>query len=44
MHTKDCAIHDEGPCTCGWHEWLEEIARDETKEIENSIIYEEDFG
>ena len=31
-HMLDCAIHDEGPCTCGTEEELEAIAREESGE------------
>lgn len=31
-HMLDCAIHDEGPCTCGTQEELEDIAREESAE------------
>jgi hypothetical protein len=26
MHTDDCALHEDGPCTCGTEEVLEELA------------------
>ena len=29
MHTQDCASHDDGPCTCGTEEVLEELALEE---------------
>jgi hypothetical protein len=29
MHSQGCAIHDEGPCTCGAEEELESIALEE---------------
>jgi hypothetical protein len=29
MHTDDCALHEEGPCTCGTEEVLEELALEE---------------
>jgi hypothetical protein len=28
-HTKDCAIHEDGPCTCGAEEAYDEILMDE---------------
>jgi hypothetical protein len=31
-HMLDCAIHEEGPCTCGTEEELEAIAREEAGE------------
>ena len=31
-HMLDCAINDEGPCTCGTEEELEAIAREEAGE------------
>ena len=31
-HMLDCAIYDEGPCTCGTEEELEAIAREESGE------------
>ena len=31
-HMLDCAIHEEGPCTCGTQEELEDIAREESGE------------
>jgi hypothetical protein len=29
LHMEDCAIKDDGPCTCGTEEILEEIALEE---------------
>lgn len=29
MHTDDCALHEEGPCTCGTEEVLDELALEE---------------
>jgi hypothetical protein len=29
MHTQDCASHEDGPCTCGTEEVLEELALEE---------------
>jgi hypothetical protein len=29
MHMEDCALHDDGPCTCGTDEVLEELALEE---------------
>jgi hypothetical protein len=29
MHTDDCALHEDGPCTCGTEEVLEELALEE---------------
>jgi hypothetical protein len=26
MHTEDCAVHQDGPCTCGTEEVLQELA------------------
>ena len=28
-HMEDCAIHEDGPCTCGTEEELEAIALEE---------------
>ena len=28
-HTADCAVQEEGPCTCGTDEILEELALEE---------------
>ena len=28
-HTTDCALHQDGPCTCGTEEVLEELALEE---------------
>jgi hypothetical protein len=36
-HMEICAIHDEGPCTCGTDEILEELA------LEEAGLDEEDF-
>ena len=36
-HTDDCALYDEGPCTCGTYEVLEELA------LEEAGLSEEDF-
>lgn len=29
-HMNDCAINDDGPCTCGTEEALADIAREES--------------
>jgi hypothetical protein len=29
MHTEDCAVKEDGPCTCGTEEVLEELALEE---------------
>lgn len=34
MHTDDCAIHEDGPCTCGTEEVLKEL------ELEDAGILE----
>jgi hypothetical protein len=34
MHTDDCALHEEGPCTCGTEEVLEELALEEADLVE----------
>jgi hypothetical protein len=31
-HMEDCAIHEDGPCTCGTEEELEAIALEEKAE------------
>ncbi len=36
-HMGNCAIHGEGPCTCGTDEILEELA------LEEAGLTEEDF-
>ena len=36
-HAADCALHQDGPCTCGAYEVLEEI------EFEEASLTEEDF-
>ena len=36
-HMLDCAIHDEGPCTCGTEEELNDLA------FEESGLSKEDF-
>ena len=28
-HTEDCAVKDEGPCTCGLEEIIEELMLEE---------------
>jgi len=28
-HLEDCALHDDGPCTCGTEEELEQLALEE---------------
>jgi len=28
-HMSDCALHEDGPCTCGTDEILEELALEE---------------
>jgi hypothetical protein len=34
MHTDDCALHEEGPCTCGTEEVLDELALEEADLVE----------
>lgn len=29
IHMNDCAIHEDGPCTCGTEEVLEDLALEE---------------
>ena len=36
-HSEDCAIRNEGPCTCGTEEILEELA------LEEAGLTDEDF-
>jgi len=36
-HMANCAIHGEGPCTCGAEEFLEELV------FEEAGLTEEDF-
>jgi hypothetical protein len=36
-HTDDCAVQEDGPCTCGTDEILEELA------IEEAGLTAEDF-
>jgi len=31
-HAEDCALVDDGPCTCGTQEVLEELVMDEIRE------------
>ena len=45
MHSEDCAIHDEGPCTCGTEEELDSIAMQEELEsifIEGGLMHSAD--
>jgi hypothetical protein len=28
-HTADCAVHEDGPCTCGSEEVFDELALEE---------------
>ena len=37
-HMLDCAIHDEGPCTCGTQEELEAIVFQEAYEFNCNIV------
>ena len=32
-HTEDCAVQEDGPCTCGVDEELEELALEEAEFI-----------
>jgi len=41
-HVK-CAINKNGPCTCGYEEWVDELRADENVEIQEKIHYEEEF-
>ena len=36
-HTEACAVHEDGPCTCGAEEVLEELA------FEDARLTAEDF-
>ena len=29
MHTETCAVHDDGPCTCGLDEVIDDLMLDE---------------
>jgi hypothetical protein len=29
MHTETCAVHDDGPCTCGLDEAIDDLMLDE---------------
>jgi hypothetical protein len=31
-HAEDCALNEDGPCTCGAYEELEDLAREESGE------------
>ena len=31
MHTEYCALHDDGPCTCGTEEVLADLALEEAE-------------
>ena len=46
MHTTDCAIHQDGPCTCGYYEWLEEVALEEATPLhsEEAVLEEVCYG
>ena len=37
-HAEDCALHGDGPCTCGTYELLEEL------EFEEAGLTTEDFA
>ena len=37
-HTDDCAVQEDGPCTCGTEEVLEELA------LEDADLPDEDFA
>ena len=32
-HPEECATNDDGPCTCGFEEALEEVVLDEAAEF-----------
>jgi hypothetical protein len=31
-HAEDCALNEDGPCTCGTYEELDDLAREEAGE------------
>jgi hypothetical protein len=31
-HSKDCALNEDGPCTCGTYKELDDLAREEAGE------------
>jgi hypothetical protein len=44
-HALTCLIHDvDGPCDCGYEEFLEECIADENREEEDAIAFQEEFG
>ena len=43
-HDTKCALNQEGPCTCGYQEFIDECLADENKEIVEDIMAEEEHG
>ena len=41
-HATKCALNQEGPCTCGYQEFIDECRADENKEIMDDIMAEEE--
>jgi len=42
IHTTTCAFNQEGPCTCGYQDFIDECRADENKEIIDQIMAEEE--
>ena len=41
-HATKCALNQEGPCTCGYQDFIDECRADENKEIIDQIMAEEE--
>jgi len=41
-HPTTCAFNQEGPCTCGYQDFIDECRADENKEIIDQIMAEEE--
>jgi len=41
-HSTTCAFNQEGPCTCGYQDFIDECRADENKEIIDQIMAEEE--
>jgi len=41
-HATKCAFNQEGPCTCGYQDFIDECRADENKEIIDQIMAEEE--
>jgi len=43
-HTTTCAFNKEGPCNCGYQDFIDECRAEDNKEIIDQIMADEEHG